>query len=374
MHQLRKDGKRFQSLQPLSPAGTLRFGELVQQSLAPSAIFVWLMIWLVLPWRYSMPLVTNIIASLGACAIMFFPTRALFVYVAGVIKTAQNSVARSSAVVFWCYWPCSRFFACVLAIALAVPFGNYLWHNNFQLYAKYYHLQSYNMVDSYTVTGTRIQDAGIVQFNVSDGVDRGRGACIVNGHTYCIAPIVRGGVVKMGEDQSRTGYQDLFMAGIDCCDCPMTDFRCGSWDDPVGHLGGWRNLDEESRKMFQLAADKWAVDWHKNTLHGVFFNWVNNPVVEWMRLWKRGAKLAMLSGVCAVILSFLLMVILNGIMTLLRDFMIAVPLDDIPPALLGTSFARNDEAKPFVTNQYSSYLHPQDFRNVDQAATTFVIL
>jgi len=328
---------------------------------------------LIQKFRFGNEWLWNCIIATGVVVMMLWPTAALLVYASGTWRTVRSSVARSSAVVFWMYWPFCRFVACLAAVIIASCVGNHLWYNNFRLYIEYHRLQAYDNVDAYTVTGNRMQDAGLVVFNTTTRVDRASASCIVDGHTYCIAPIVQGGMVKPGEKQSRTDTNDLFMAGIDCCNCPVTDFRCGDWDNPNGNVGGMRLLDDETLKIYRLAVEKWNVNYQKVSVHSIFFNWVNDPVSAWKQLWTHGAQLATIAAVFGVLGSLLLMVVLNGLMKLLRDLQIAAPLDNGPPILPGLGLGGvNMDRRSFIPDEYRSYMAQQDCTG--EQDTKYVIL
>jgi len=349
------------SLPLLSPAGTLRLYEVVQQALWPAVLFVFVLLMQVQPLRFNNGFLTQIITVLGVLIMLALPFAALVIYALGMFKTVQVSVARSSAVLFWFYWPFCRFVVCIAALSFAYSIGDQLWFNNFRLYEQYYRLQAYDNVDTYTVTGTRLMDAGVVRFNTSAGVDRSKASCIVNTRTYCIAPIVQGGIVKPGVPQSKTGVQDFFMAGVDCCNCPVTDFRCGQWDDTTsGKLGGMRLFDDESNKMYRLAAEKWAANYNKDFVHGVYFNWNNEPIEAWKNLWARGLQLTIISCLVGVIGSFLIMLLLNGLMRLLRNFAIAAPLDENPPMMCMPGTNKELPRQGFMPDEYRNYLTQRD--------------
>jgi len=357
---------RSGSLPIMAPAGTLRLTEVVGQATWPAVNFMFVFFCLVNKWRFNSEFLWNCITAVGVIMLMIWPATAVFVYSLGIWKTIRTSVARTSAVMFWMYWPFWRFAASAAAVVAAFCVGEHLWYNNFRLYIEYQRLQAYDNVDAYTVTGNRMQDAGLVVFNETNGVDRARGGCIVNGHTYCIAPILRGGVVKPGEKQSRTSINDLFMAGIDCCSCPddvITDFRCGDWDD-IGSLGGMRLLDEADRKMYRLAVDKWTQNYQKTSVHHIFFTWVNDPIVEWKKLYTRGLQMSILAAIFAIFGSFLLMVVLNGLMKLLREFKIAAPLDDEIPPIPGLGGFGGPEVQTplrgFMPDEYRHYVSQYD--------------
>lgn len=343
------------SLPVLAPAGTLRFREIIGQAIWPGFLFTFVFLMHIQPLRFDYSFLTTVLTVIGTLFIMAWPTIALFLYSYGIWKVVQQSVARASAVAFWLYWPFWRFVVCCVAIYLGCLFGNQLWFQNFIRYEEYYRLQAYDNVDSYTVTGTRLSDAGVVRFNTSDGVDRSKGSCMINGHTYCIAPIVRGGEVKPGAKQTSSGVQDLFMAGIDCCNCPVTDFRCGDWDDSSGKLGGLRLLDSESNKMFRLAAEKWAATYQKVMMNGVYLEWSNSPIVAWEYLFTRGIQLMIIYLILCVLGSFLLMVGLNGLMKVLTTFQIAAPINEHPPLLPGMSLGKLPYTKDFIPHEYQNY-------------------
>jgi len=356
----------------LAPAGTLRLREVIGQACWIIFPFVWVFLMKVQSGRFNAPLLTSIILWLVVVIIMVWPVVAMVVYVGGIWRTIRESVARLSAVVFWLYWPFWRLAAIVVAVALACSYGDHLWYNYFRLYEEYYRLQAYDNVDPYMVSGTRLQDAGLVVFNTSSGVDRSKASCIVNGHTYCVAPIIRGGVVNPGVSQSNSGAQDLFMAGIDCCNCPVTDFRCGDWDDSSGKLGGMRLLDKANSRMFRLAAEKWMANYDKVIAHGVFFEWANEPIVAWKKLWRHGFHLAMLYCIFGICGSLLVVVILNGLMRLLREFQIAAPIDEHAPMLPGLSLGHDSLKRDLIPLEYRSYLDQQEPRG--EANSKFLIL
>jgi hypothetical protein len=301
-----------------------------------------------------LPKAVSLIASF-VC--LYGPMLSFVITTAGICKTMSTSVARLSAVLYWLFWPLCRFALRVAAVIFAWWLGAYLWFNYFQTYHAYKGLQAYGNVDSYSETGNRLQDAGLVLFNSSDGVDRSKGACIVNGHTYCVAPIMHGGVVEKGVSQTASGMQDLFMAGVDCCDCPITDFRCGDWADPThANIGGMRLLDEEARNMYHLAVEKWDVDYDKKSGHSIFFHWSNDPVAVWKSLQYRGTRLAILAIIAVVFGSVVANMLLNCFMHVLILANIAAPIgeknlfEDAP--LLGKHYAADPA---WVSDLYHAY-------------------
>jgi len=368
---------------PLAPGGTLRLDEVAKASGPAALTFTLVLLLLIQPYRFSMGFLTNVVTIVVGLVCMYGPALAFFIFTIGICKTIFSSVARLSAVIFWAFWPLCTFGLRVLAVVLAWWLGNCLWFNNFEAYYEYKNLQAYSNVDSFSQSGNRLQDAGLVVFNESDGVDRSRGACIVNGHTYCVAPIMLGGVVKKGVSQTYTGMQDLFMAGIDCCNCPVTDFRCGDWADPTHEaVGGMRLLDEGARKMYRLAAEKWMVDYDKQSVHTIFFHWANDPVADWKTLWSHGCCLAILAIVGAFFGFFLVNLLLNGLIHFLIVAQIAAPIDDGEEQsfendpLLKIQHEEHDRGPWWVPEMYHAYENQKipELNEYEYAEAKYVVL
>merc|ERR1719253_2104140 len=122
-----------------------------------------------------------------------------------------------------------------------------------------------------------------------------------------------------------------------------------------------RILDEEQRKFFRLAVDKWGANFNKDSAHSIFFQWQNEPVVAWKNLWTRGSELATLASILGIVGPFLVMVLMNGLMRLLMNMQIAAPLNDSVPdmpsiGLYGAQFSSAPDRKTFVPDEYRDYL------------------
>lgn len=343
----------------LAPAGTLRLREVLGQAAFPAFLFVFILLMEVQSLRMTWPLLTGIITWLVTIVALLWPVISVVVYVAGIWRTISESVARTSAVIFWMYWPVWRLLICIAAIAVATTLGNSLWYDYFQRYEEYYRLQAYDNVNAHDIAGIRLQDAGLVQFNDTDGVDRSKGGCIVNGDIFCVAPIVQGGDVQ--RNQSINGVVDLFMAGINCCNCPMTDFRCGAWDDAQSRqVGGMRLLGTENDRMFKLAAEKFGADYKKVGQDFIFFEWTNNPIASWNNLWTRGLQLALLYCTLGVLGSFLLIVILNGLAKVLGHYNIAAPINEHMPLLSQDRYGTDSPRRYHIPHLYEVYMKQRE--------------
>lgn len=210
-------------------------------------------------------------------------------------STLEAPYERRSVLVHVVWWPFWRFAQCLLAVFCAFLLGRYLWKYQYQPYIELSELQTYSGVDPSRVSGERIQDAGVVEFAPGVAFDRTAGGCFVHEHTYCVAPILKGGKVGQGlEDATKSGSHDFFAVGIDCCSCPNQDFRCGQWNNPLAD-GGLRSMDVDSRPLFRLAVEDWAAQYSKTSEHPVFFEWVQRPRHAHNSLFSRGMNLTVLS-------------------------------------------------------------------------------
>lgn len=374
----------------LAPAGVLRAREVARIAAWAAFLFVWVMAMSTQKFRLFYPQTTGFIMWTVVVLVLLWPVMTYFIYLYGIWRTIRESVARFSACNYWLFWPFWRVALCLVAVCVAADLSNGLWYDNFRLYEEYYRLQAYDNVDAATVSGIRLRDAGLVRFNDTIGVDRSKAGCIVNGHTYCVAPIVQLGVVAPGISQSEGGTQDLFMAGIDCCNCPVTDFRCGDWDRTGASIGGMRLLDTERSRMFQLAAEKFAASYAKVIGHSVFFEWKNEPIEAWKQLWARGMQLFWLDVFFGVFGTLLAVLLLNGGMMLMMQYKLAAPLEDMkawhssmdqPRDLnqhqyLGWFNDRrhNSEERGFIPPHYSAYLKQADPISSTQGGHYSVIL
>lgn len=329
--------RRTFSFHPLSTVGHLDLWRILSLTWLPILIFVFTLVVLTLvDLRFSNAQLVSLIYWVGLIVLLFFPTTAFVVLLLGVVATILTSKVRWHAVVYWIFWPISKFVLCWLAVLLGSMLGNHLWFNNFYPHARYQTLQAYEQVDPATDVGTRLQDSGVVTFADTVGVDRSRTGCLKNGAIFCIAPIVPNGEVPVpGQEQSQmaasnfsAGYQqqyDLFMAGINCCDCPG-EFRCGDWNSPM-QLGGLRILDDKERQQFRLAAESWSSIYGKSMVHPVFFEWVANPVTVYNNFENRGYRLFLLALLSAPFGFILATVLLNEFLGLLCRTGVAAPLD-----------------------------------------------
>mmetsp|Transcript_33098 Transcript_33098/g.87505 ORF Transcript_33098/g.87505 Transcript_33098/m.87505 type:complete len:418 (-) Transcript_33098:38-1291(-) len=235
---------------------------------------------------------------------------------------------------YWAWWPGLMLPLCCLGALCGGLLGHYLWRSNLHDYYLLERLQVYRGVDPSSVPGEQIQDAGIVSFSALSSIDRSRGGCLVNdGHTYCVAPIVHGGAVLRDLAASpQFGSYDYFAVGVDCCNCPNQDFRCGEYFDPLAH-GGIRSLDYKSRPFYQLAVDDWIAIYGKAANHPLFFEWTAEPEYHWQASWYAAARYIVLGVIAPIPISFILLCLLGKVLQYMESRAIVSRMDTPPPPL-----------------------------------------
>lgn len=316
------------SLRPLSSAGMLHAWGALQQAILPSVVFLFALLMLSSGVRVGNEWLVQLLYVVGLFLLLVSPVVAFCLLASGVVAKKLSSVVRWSAVVFWSWWPFWKCALCLFAAYNGTVLGNFLYYEQFLPYRTLNRLQSYSNVDPSTVQGVRLQDAGVVLFNTTAGVDRSRTGCLKNAGTYCIAPIVIGNQLS---DSPTDGRHDLFMAGMDCCTCPG-EFRCGAWQMPSELLGGLRVLEQNDVEFFKLASQNWAATYGKPVQRPIFFTWSADPVSTWKELRARGLRILTLATFCVPFAFFALVTILNFILGQLTSNGMAAPLDPPLPA------------------------------------------
>jgi len=122
---------------------------------------------------------------------------------------------------------------------------------------------------------------------------------------YCVAPIVRG---------AGNSSQGFFSSGIDCCDCPVTTWRCGVWEDPFA-ASGLRQVNNADLAFYRLAADKWSVEYAQSVADALFFEFTKDPKTLQESYGTRKADIFMWASV----LSFLIF----GAASITLEFIVA---------------------------------------------------
>lgn len=229
---------------------------------------------------------------------------------------------------YWSWWPVWSAVLCVAGVVAGALVGHLVWATELSKYSQLQSGQTYMDISPAVVPGKQIQDAGIVDFSQGTSIDREHGGCHQgDGHTYCVAPILKGG--RLGNAPS-TGSYDYFAVGVDCCSCPNNDFRCGDWQIATAH-GGLRSTDEAARPHYRLAIEAWSKSFGKAVNHPLLFDWVATPAATWQQLRKQTFKDAIASIAAAAVTAVLLSLGLNRLMEVLVEKGYACNSNTPPP-------------------------------------------
>ncbi|CAK9007272.1 SAM domain-containing protein [Durusdinium trenchii] len=307
------------TLRPLSSVGALSVLKVLDVSWQAIAVFIAAL--LVQSMVHSKPL---LIVVLGV--FLIFPVMELLVLLIGVVAATIWRGVRWKAVVFWTWWPFWKVVLCVAAACVATSFGNYLWKTSFSINQQIDRMQVYQNINpsNLNATGLRLQDAGVMTFDRASGVNRMMTGCFVDTTTFCIAAITSV-TEKDGKllPQDLSQY-DLFMAGTDCCECPG-EFRCGDWNVPGAHLGGYRETDAAINKFYSLASQDFAAAYHKTVKYPIFLQWHNDPQQALLDLASTANSNRALVLVVVPVVIVVLVVVLNGLLQLLIFLQVAGP-------------------------------------------------
>mmetsp|Transcript_52921 Transcript_52921/g.140707 ORF Transcript_52921/g.140707 Transcript_52921/m.140707 type:complete len:286 (-) Transcript_52921:59-916(-) len=225
----------------------------VRNFLFPTALFVTVLGCLIFRLRYqagSLAAGLKLLAELcgGALCVAMF------------VHTCR---ARSSLL-----WPVFFTLCMIVSDLGAAVIGEWTWKALSEPEFDFEALATYMEVDVHS-SGKRYSDAGRVYFVAGTRVEKDAASCFVNERTYCIAPIVRG---------AGNSSQNFFSSGIDCCDCPVTTWRCGAWEDPFA-ASGLRQVNNADLAFYRLAADKWSVEYAQSVADALFFEFTKDPKI-----------------------------------------------------------------------------------------------
>lgn len=323
------------------------FGRALWCTLQAEAVFVLTLAFFVVPHR---PL--SWLCGATAVCLLLVRCAPVALLVRGIFFHKLHKRAWRRPMIYWSWWPCWGFTFCLLAAASSAFLGRFLWESTFHQYYEIAEFQTYQEVNVDAVPGSQLMDAGIVTFAEGSGLDRTHGGCFVNlGHTYCVAPITYNGELSTGIGSGPTfGSYDYFAVGIDCCNCPNQDFRCGEWFNPMAH-GGIRSMDFRSRPFYKLAVDDFAASWQKVATHPLFFEWTDMPVYRWNSSWHWAMHCIVLAVFTPIPVVFLLAALAGQWLQHLVARAVASPLDSPkPPAGLEGAWAA---LLPQMVEQYN---------------------
>jgi len=296
---------------------------------------------------------------------LVFPTMELVVLLIGIVAAAIWRGVRWQSVVFWTWWPFWKFLLCVGAASLGTALGGSLWQHSYhpsQLLSK---MQVYESISPANATGLRLQDAGQISFATAVGVNRQMTGCLKDGATFCIAPVVAIGEKDGLRIPANMSQYDLFMVGVDCCECPG-EFRCGDWNVPGAHVGGIRETDQMKLKFYELAVQDFSAHFKKVVKYPIFLQWHNEPATHLEQDVSLANSHFALALVVMPLLTVLAIVLLNGVLQLLMWFQLAGPhrpptaesavVGRLGQKLLPTMYSYQSEERMAEGNDQPSYV------------------
>mmetsp|Transcript_21520 Transcript_21520/g.47303 ORF Transcript_21520/g.47303 Transcript_21520/m.47303 type:complete len:323 (+) Transcript_21520:174-1142(+) len=260
------------------------WSRIAKNSLLPALFFTTIMALLVFKWRFEHRVIVFCV-KIGL-EVLVLGTAAYLAFQCWMNKGKLG-------------WPLYFLLALLVADFEANQWGEWTWKKLMGPAYDYENLQTYGNINPSNSTGKRFGDAGVMYFSQGTSMDRSSAGCFVNDQTYCIAPIVRtdSGILDLASNSS----QDFFAVGVDCCDCPVVNFRCGAWADPFAS-SGLRQVDNADLAYYLLAAQKWSAAFNRPTVNPLFFHFASDPVVLERSFMKRGIQTFFWCSFCAVVL------------------------------------------------------------------------
>jgi len=204
----------------------------------------------------------------------------------------------------------------LVAVAMAVDFGNRIFELNSEPFFDITSLNSYDEVDPAGVRGQELMDAGQILFSKNAHLDLTKSMSFKNQNTYCVTPIT----VTDGKiwNPPLPSY-DFWAVGKDCCSSTANSFRCGAWDNPKAR-GGLRMVQDDERAFYRLAVQQAQSAYAIKAVHPLFFHWVAEPVVETYRLQQNAYKAFLLAMGCYLACQLMLVFLASTCFNKLRQY------------------------------------------------------
>jgi len=167
----------------------------------------------------------------------------------------------------WFLFLCST---TLLAVVIAMVFGNREFAASGQLFHDVKQLNTYTDVDVSLARGQEMMDAGEVNFAPGTQLDLNKSMGFHNVETYCVAPITS----SRAADYQLEAY-DFWAVGMNCCSSGKADFKCGEYNNPKARAG-LRLMKDDQREFFRLAVQKAQSTYQIKAVHPLFFVWVKD--------------------------------------------------------------------------------------------------
>eukprot|EP00928_Gymnodinium_smaydae_P065792 TRINITY_DN48886_c0_g1_i1.p1 TRINITY_DN48886_c0_g1~~TRINITY_DN48886_c0_g1_i1.p1 ORF type:complete len:345 (-),score=46.24 TRINITY_DN48886_c0_g1_i1:84-1118(-) len=165
-----------------------------------------------------------------------------------------------------------------IAYIVGVMNGMNICQQHVMPYLELTHLRSAKGIDTSTLDGTSVMDAGALEFVPGTKLDESKSWHFKLGTLYCVAPVVTNGLAP------ETQSYDYWVVGKNCCGMGSSDFRCGSWIGK-GNRSGLRVLDDHDLGFYRLAVQQAETTYDIRARHPVFFTWSDDPILE-LKIWN----------------------------------------------------------------------------------------
>jgi hypothetical protein len=250
----------------------------------PWILFCLLFAMLSFSWHYSRPHICEAVVAVLGVVIGIMLIHQLLGAFRRFVAGEASTEAPSWGIFFWG--------SMMLALLLAVYFGNRNFWKNMQPYSDLRSLSDYNDVDPALQYGQEYMDAATVIFAQNVTLDFRKAASFKNSETYCVVPIT-GGILNnvplnsydfwaVGKNccsGSKAGPQTAYTwspdASINADGAMETNFQCGDMNSEIH--GGVRVVHDDDRAFYRLAVQQAESSYAIKAIHPLFFKWVSDP-------------------------------------------------------------------------------------------------
>lgn len=260
------DGAQYNIIMPGKPGGRRRMNMLAisLNLFVPWIIFCLICALLSFEMHYTQPsLCQTIVVILGTFLVIVCALD--FAWLLRRRARGEGGLADPSWLLFLCV-------SSIVALSLAVAFGNRNFWTNMEPFYDIRALNSYVGVDPTRMRGQELMDAGRVVFVRGTHLDITKSMGFKNMQTFCVAPITGG-----GDRNTPLASYDFWAVGKDCCSGALeADFHCGDYSNPQAR-GGVRAMRDEERAYYRLAVQQAQSAYAIKAIHPLFFHWVQDP-------------------------------------------------------------------------------------------------
>mmetsp|Transcript_51471 Transcript_51471/g.95211 ORF Transcript_51471/g.95211 Transcript_51471/m.95211 type:complete len:347 (+) Transcript_51471:79-1119(+) len=192
-------------------------------------------------------------------------------------------------------WHIFLFLTATMWLVIAHLAANSNYWGNMQPYYDYTHLGRYVFVNPSSMRGQELMDGGRVFFTNNTHLDESKAISFKNDHIYCVAPITAG--------TAPLSSYDFWAVGKDCCSEDAGTFQCGS--SPTAR-SGLRAVSDSDRPFYRLAVQQAHGAFNIQSIHPLFFHWVDDADIAMMEYRARGYQAFMVGMIACFVVQLLL--------------------------------------------------------------------